>query len=92
MTSRTALGETERELLRRSLDAHERVDIDALVTLLRDDVRSTMPPALWWIDGRDAVAALTRTRSPSPTLLTGGGSLPARTTNRPRRSTGGRAD
>jgi hypothetical protein len=27
------------------------------VELLRDDVRFTMPPALWWLDGRDTVAA-----------------------------------
>jgi len=48
---------TERALLLRFLDAHERADVTAVVELLRDDVRFTMPPALWWLDGRDTVAA-----------------------------------
>lgn len=36
--------ETERELLRRYVDAWERADMDALVALLRDDAVATMPP------------------------------------------------
>ncbi|HZD70204.1 MAG TPA: sigma-70 family RNA polymerase sigma factor [Actinomycetes bacterium] len=48
---------TEQALLRRYLDAHERADVAAVVDLLREDVRFAMPPAHWWLDGRDAVAA-----------------------------------
>jgi RNA polymerase sigma-70 factor (ECF subfamily) len=42
-------AETERELLRRYVDAWERVDIDGLVALLREDATMTMPPlpTLW---------------------------------------------
>jgi RNA polymerase sigma-70 factor, ECF subfamily len=37
-------AETERELLRRYIDAWERVDVDGLVALLREDATMTMPP------------------------------------------------
>jgi RNA polymerase sigma-70 factor (ECF subfamily) len=37
-------AETERELLRRYVDAWERVDVDGLVALLREDATMTMPP------------------------------------------------
>ena len=42
-------AKTERELLRRYVDAWERVDIDGLVALLREDATMTMPPlpTLW---------------------------------------------
>ena len=37
-------AETERELLRRYVDAWGRVDVDGLVALLREDATMTMPP------------------------------------------------
>jgi RNA polymerase sigma-70 factor, ECF subfamily len=54
------LGEAERELLRRYLDAHARSDADALAALLREDVRLVMPPHATWFDGRDAVMTAVR--------------------------------
>ena len=45
----------ERELLRRYIEAHERADVDALASLLREDARLTMPPHLTWFEGRDAI-------------------------------------
>jgi len=47
--------EEERSLLRRYVDAWESADVAALVALLREDVRMTMPPLPTWFDGRDAV-------------------------------------
>jgi RNA polymerase sigma-70 factor (ECF subfamily) len=49
--------DTERELLRRYVEAHERADLDALAAVLREDVRLTMPPHPTWFDGRDAILA-----------------------------------
>ena len=45
----------ERELLRRYIEAHERADVDALATLLREDARLTMPPHPTWFEGRAAI-------------------------------------
>jgi RNA polymerase sigma-70 factor, ECF subfamily len=47
--------ETERELLRRYVEAHEKADLDALAAVLREDVRLTMPPHPTWFDGREAI-------------------------------------
>src|SRR6202000_383780 len=41
----------DRELLARYVDTFERYDIDSLVTLLRDDAVSAMPPHDLWIQG-----------------------------------------
>jgi RNA polymerase sigma-70 factor, ECF subfamily len=49
--------DTERELLRRYVDAHERADLDALAAVLREDSRLTMPPHPTWFDGRAAILA-----------------------------------
>jgi RNA polymerase sigma-70 factor (ECF subfamily) len=46
-----------RELLERYVDAFERYDIDALVSLLRDDVVLSMPPWELWLQGPDDLAA-----------------------------------
>jgi len=43
-------------LLRDLVDAWERRDVRALVSLLSEDARFTMPPLPGWFDGRDAVA------------------------------------
>ncbi|WP_232248494.1 RNA polymerase subunit sigma-70 [Streptacidiphilus rugosus] len=48
----------QRELLRGYVEAFEAHDIDRLVTLLGDDVRSGMPPFVWWLDGPQAIAAV----------------------------------
>ncbi|MEU4516878.1 RNA polymerase subunit sigma-70 [Nonomuraea wenchangensis] len=48
---------SERELLQRLMDAHDKTDAAAFAKLLSDDVRMTMPPLPYWFVGRDAVAA-----------------------------------
>jgi len=48
----------ERELLRRYMEATERYDVDALLGLMRDDVRCTMPPQPGtYVGAADVVAA-----------------------------------
>ena len=49
-------SDDERELLRRYVDAHERADADAVIELLREDARITMPPDRS-VEGRDALVA-----------------------------------
>ena len=48
-----ALGERERELLAKYVDAFERYDIDTLVTLLHEDGSISMPPLELWLRGRE---------------------------------------
>jgi RNA polymerase sigma-70 factor, ECF subfamily len=50
---------TEQELavLRRYMQAVERADLQAVASLLAEDVRATMPPFPMWFRGRDAVLA-----------------------------------
>jgi RNA polymerase sigma-70 factor (TIGR02960 family) len=45
--------EAELELLRRSIEAHERADVAAMAAMLRDDVRIAMPPNPFWFNGKD---------------------------------------
>jgi RNA polymerase sigma-70 factor (ECF subfamily) len=47
--------EPEQSLLLRFMEAHERADMPAIASLLREDVRMVMPPIAVWFDGRDAV-------------------------------------
>jgi len=47
--------EGQRELVREFMSAWERADLGALLNLLTDDVRFTMPPLPAWFDGRQAV-------------------------------------
>ncbi|MCO1575716.1 sigma-70 family RNA polymerase sigma factor [Crossiella sp. SN42] len=50
----------QRELLAAFIEALQRSDVDAMVTLLAEDVRFTMPPMPFWFHGRaDVVAFLT---------------------------------
>jgi RNA polymerase sigma-70 factor (TIGR02960 family) len=46
----------ERELLQRYMDAHARADSGAVVALMREDVRFTMPPQPTLYEGRTALA------------------------------------
>jgi RNA polymerase sigma-70 factor (ECF subfamily) len=46
----------ERELLQRYVDAHARADSDAVVAMMREDVRFTMPPQPTHYEGRTALA------------------------------------
>jgi RNA polymerase sigma-70 factor (ECF subfamily) len=45
----------ERKLLERYMDATDRADVAALTSLLREEVRLTMPPYPTWFQGRDEI-------------------------------------
>ncbi len=49
--------EQERRLVQRYMEAHARADAAAVIELLGDDVRFSMPPELARFEGRDEVAA-----------------------------------
>jgi RNA polymerase sigma-70 factor, ECF subfamily len=52
-----AIGDSElRQIVNRFADAWERNDVDAVVAMLADDARMTMPPWPSWYRGRDAIA------------------------------------
>jgi RNA polymerase sigma-70 factor, ECF subfamily len=58
-----ALGDSELGgIVNRFTDAWERNDVDAVVALLSDDARMTMPPQPSWYQGRDAIAIFLRDR------------------------------
>lgn len=50
--------DVQRALLDRYVDAFQRHDIDELKAVLREDVRSSMPPFTWWVQGREVLAEL----------------------------------
>jgi len=54
---RPPLGDADRELLARYVDAFQSYDMDALVTLIHEDVTQSMPPYDLWLRGRDDVFA-----------------------------------
>jgi RNA polymerase sigma-70 factor (ECF subfamily) len=57
-TTLQALGDEQlREIVDRYVDAWERADVDALVSMLTADAILTMPPWREWYSGRDAVGA-----------------------------------
>ena len=60
-SQQAALGSLDderlREIVDRFVDAWERSDVDAVVTMLASDAAMTMPPLPTWYAGRDAVAA-----------------------------------
>lgn len=47
----------QQALLARYVDAFERYDVEALVSLLHEDAVQTMPPFEMWLQGRDEVVA-----------------------------------
>jgi RNA polymerase sigma-70 factor (TIGR02960 family) len=54
------VGETERAILERFIDGHERGDEDVTLELIADDIRVTMPPHPFLFEGRDKVLELSR--------------------------------
>jgi RNA polymerase sigma-70 factor (ECF subfamily) len=59
-TLRVLGDSTVRAIVNRFADAWERNDVDAVVALLTDDARMTMPPQPSWYRGRDAIAMFLR--------------------------------
>ncbi len=51
-------SDAERALLQRYIEAHHRADLSAVISLVREDVRFTMPPQPECHLGRDALAAV----------------------------------
>ena len=51
------LEEADRELLARYVEAFERYDIEALVSLIQEDASQSMPPYDMWLHGRDDILA-----------------------------------
>jgi RNA polymerase sigma-70 factor (ECF subfamily) len=49
------LGEADRALLERYVEAFERYDIDALTSLIQEDATQSMPPYDLWLSGRDHI-------------------------------------
>ena len=49
------LGETERELLARYVQAFEAYDMEALTSLIHEDATQSMPPYDLWLTGRDDI-------------------------------------
>jgi RNA polymerase sigma-70 factor (ECF subfamily) len=52
-----ALGEAERELLARYVEAFQRYDMEALTSLIHEDATQSMPPFDLWLRGRDDILA-----------------------------------
>jgi RNA polymerase sigma-70 factor, ECF subfamily len=56
-----ALGDAAiREVVERYIDAWERGDVEAILALLANDAKFTMPPLPTWYHGRDAIAIYLR--------------------------------
>jgi len=53
--SEEELSEDESDLLNRYVDAFHLYDVDALVSLLREDATMSMPPYAFWLQGRESV-------------------------------------
>ena len=54
-TTPAELGEAERELLARYVEAFEAYDMDALTSLIQEDATQSMPPFDLWLKGRDDI-------------------------------------
>lgn len=80
-------AEVERELLDRYVDAFERYDVDALVTLLHQDAVIAMPPFALWLQGREDIrrflAAMQDEGGRDRVLPTGANGSPAAAVYRP---------
>lgn len=48
----------ERALLEQFIEAHERLDTEAVMAIAAQDIRITMPPSPWRFDGPDAIRPL----------------------------------
>ena len=78
-----AIGDSElRQIVNRFAEAWERNDVDAVVAMLADDARMTMPPWPSWYSGRDAIATFLSSWPLSPrkrwqVLRTGANGQPA---------------
>ncbi len=60
-TTLRALGDAGlREVVDRFVAAWERNDVDAVVAMLAEDARMTMPPLPTWYSGREAIASFLR--------------------------------
>lgn len=62
---RRPLDPPDAELLQRYVDAFERYDMDALVTLLHDDAVQSMPPFAMWLQGATDITAFMVRPGPS---------------------------
>jgi RNA polymerase sigma-70 factor, ECF subfamily len=59
-----AVGDRERAVLRRYIDAHQDNDIESMAEVLADDVRVAYPQIPLWSDSRDAFIQATREFAP----------------------------
>jgi RNA polymerase sigma-70 factor, ECF subfamily len=50
-----SLDEADRELLARYVEAFERYDMEALISLIHEDAKQSMPPYDLWLSGRDDI-------------------------------------
>jgi RNA polymerase sigma-70 factor (ECF subfamily) len=53
--SEEELSEDESDLLERYVDAFQLYDVDALVSLLREDATMSMPPYAFWLQGPESI-------------------------------------
>jgi RNA polymerase sigma-70 factor, ECF subfamily len=63
-TRATEVGEGDREVLQRYIDAHKQDDIEVLAAVLHQDVRIAYPQIPLWSDSRDAFIQATRELAP----------------------------
>ena len=54
-TGSSALGDADRELLSRYVDAFQRYDMEELTALIREDASQSMPPYDLWLRGREDI-------------------------------------
>jgi RNA polymerase sigma-70 factor (ECF subfamily) len=54
-TSEEDLSQDESDLLNRYVDAFHLYDVDALVSLLREDATMSMPPFAFWLQGHESI-------------------------------------
>lgn len=53
---RTTLTETQSQLVDRFVEAFEAYDVSRLITLLREDATTSMPPYSLWLQGHESIA------------------------------------